>query len=92
MSEEALNLRDALTDALLALADGQDQQARGSMSKGDVQGETAHRAAAVGLRMAAGMVSEELGRGAMPSHSSPGYQPAPACFGLRGAFDREAID
>lgn len=60
MSLDIQNLRDALTDTLHTLADDQDEHARAAIRTGDTQKETAHRGAAIGLRMAAGVVSEKL--------------------------------
>ena len=60
MSQEMLNLRDALIDHLHGLADEQDQRARSAIQECDLQKESAHRGAAIGLRMAAGVVSANL--------------------------------
>ncbi len=68
MSLELQNLRDDLTDRLHALADEQDAQARSALQAGDLQKGLAHRGAAVGLRMAAAAVSENLSRDSV-SHS-----------------------
>ncbi|MCZ7640317.1 MAG: hypothetical protein M5U12_32215 [Verrucomicrobia bacterium] len=66
MSLEMQNLRDDLTDHLHALADEQDAHARSALQAGDLQKGIAHRGAAVGLRMAAATVSENLSRDAVP--------------------------
>ncbi|MBE7500669.1 MAG: hypothetical protein HS113_10255 [Verrucomicrobiales bacterium] len=68
------NLRDDLTDHLHALADEQDAQARAALQAGNLQKGIAHRGAAVGLRMAAAAVSENLSR-----------DPAPPPLGWLGA-------
>jgi hypothetical protein len=60
MNQEMHDLRDALIDRLHGLADDQDQHARWAIRERDLQKETAHRAAAIGLRMAAGVVSAGL--------------------------------
>ena len=60
MNQEMHDLRDALIDRLHGLADDQDQHARWAIRERDLQKETAHRAAAIGLRMAAGVVSANL--------------------------------
>lgn len=54
------NLRDGLTDRLHALADEQDEHARVALRAGNLQQGAAHRGAAIGLRMAAAAVSENL--------------------------------
>ena len=60
MNHEMQDLRDALIERLHGLADDQDQRARSAMRESDLQRESAHRGAAVGLRMAAGVVSANL--------------------------------
>jgi len=60
MNHEIQDLRDALIERLHGLADDQDQRARSAMQECNLRRESAHRGAAVGLRMAAGVVSENL--------------------------------
>lgn len=70
MNQEMQNLRDALVEHLHELADEQDQHARSAIQESDLQRETAHRGAAIGLRMAAAAVSANLGPD--PVRRSPG--------------------
>jgi hypothetical protein len=79
-----------MIDLLHQLADGQDDQARQSAARGDLRAETAHRGAAVGLRMAAAVVSERFSLD-RPGSSGRGLWMAPAASALAATLPARLV-
>lgn len=90
MNPDLQAVRDTLIEHIHDLADEQDENARSAMRRSDLQRETAHRGAAIGLRMAAGLVSANLSQD--PSGGARGWRPdsdaSPfPCIGARWCDD-----
>ncbi len=81
MIHDLQSTRDGTIDILHQLADGQDDQARQAAARRDPRAETAHRGAAVGLRMAAAVVSERFSLD-QPGRRESGPWMAPAASAL----------